>query len=112
MTAAAAKAHNKSFSSEEIDFVCKNSDIFPFIFDAAAMGQYLGGVDPRNTSANTIGFVNEGCAIRYDRNRFEWETIDGIRRPFLVIDAEDGEEVRKIPIFNLHIHCKRVSQFM
>ena len=33
------------------------------IFDAAAMGQFIGGVDPRNIPGNTCGFVNETCVI-------------------------------------------------
>jgi len=107
MTASKAvemKPSRRFFSPDEIRFVCKNSDTFPFIFDAAAMGQYLGGVDnPRDTR----GFINESCAIRYDLHQFEWEIIDGIKKPFLVM--KNGQ--RK-PIFNLHIHCKKVASFM
>jgi hypothetical protein len=95
----------------EIAFVSQYYGQFSYLFDAAAMGQYLGGVDPSNTSVNTVGFVNESCAVRYDRYRFVWETIDGMRKPFLVVVGK-GETNTKIPIFNLHIHCKRVSQFM
>ena len=101
------KPSRRFFSPDEIRFVCKNSETFPFIFDAAAMGQYLGGVDPNNNPGDTRGFVNESCAIRYDLHQFEWEIIDGIKKPFLVM--KNGQ--RK-PIFNLHIHCKKVASFM
>ena len=45
---------NKNFQNNEINFVSKNFEKFNYIFDAAAIGQYLGGVDPRNISGNTI----------------------------------------------------------
>lgn len=101
------KAEPRFFSPDEIHFVSKNSEIFPFVFDAAAMGQYLGGIDPNNSPGDTKGFVNESCAIRYDLYQFEWETIDEIRKPFLVVNPK-----KRVPIFNLHIHCKKVDQFM
>ena len=42
-------------TNEEINFVSENFKDFNLIFDAAAMGQYLGGIDPKNDSSNTIG---------------------------------------------------------
>ena len=39
--------------TEEQNFVSTNSDMFPFIFDGAAIGQYLGGVDPANDPSYT-----------------------------------------------------------
>ena len=95
-----------SFAPEQ-NRVCINFERFNFIFDAAAIGQYLGGVDPRNSPGDTRGFVNETCVIKYDTCSFEW-TIgdDGLRRPFVV--TEDDVHV---PIFNLHIHCKHLGEF-
>ena len=72
------------------------------IFDAAAIGQYLGGVDPRNASGDTKGFVNETCVIKYNNYRFIWKE----NKPFIVID-----EVF-YPVLNLHIHCKDLKQFI
>ena len=93
--------------SSEMAFVTQRFSEFNMIFDAAAMGQYLGGVDPRNIAGDTTGFVNETCVIKYDEFEFSWKTgSDGIRRPFL----NDGSEV--YPIFNLHIHCKNLANFV
>jgi len=76
------------------------------IFDAAAIGQYIGGVDPRNIPGDTRGFINETCVVKYNDFTIEWTCgDDGIKRPFLC------HENNKIPIFNLHIHCKRVSDY-
>jgi len=90
---------------EEVRFVTSEYSRFNgFIFDAAAMGQYIGGVDPRNSDAkDTTGFVNETCVIKYaDFASFEWRG----GRPFLRIKGGP-----LVPIFNLHIHCKNLKKF-
>lgn len=96
---------NEEFTDEQ-KFVCNNSDLFPFIFDAAAIGQYLGGVDPRNDAGNTRGFVNETCVIKYNNNKIWFEEINGNKKPFILIKEQ------KIPIFNLHIHSKNLLEFV
>ena len=81
---------------------------FPYIFDAAAMGQYLGGVDPRNIGGDTRGFVNETCVIKYDQYAFVWsnhQTQTELYQPFLVVNDQ------LLPIFNLHIHSKTLNRF-
>lgn len=95
-----------NINNDEINFVSENFGRFSCIFDAAAMGQYLGGVDPRNDSSNTIGFVNETCVIKYDNFKFIWKEIHDIKRPLLKIDNTE------YIIFNLHIHSKNLKNFM
>lgn len=95
-----------NINNAEINFVSENFHKFSCIFDAAAMGQYLGGIDPRNDSSNTIGFVNETCVIKYNNFKFIWKEIYDIKRPFLIID--DVEYI----IFNLHIHHKDLYKFI
>lgn len=96
----------KNINNAEINFVSENFHNFNCIFDAAAMGQYLGGIDPRNDSNNTVGFVNETCIIKYNNFKFIWKEIYDIKRPFLIID-----NVEYI-IFNLHIHHKDLHNFI
>jgi hypothetical protein len=92
--------------NKEIQFITENFEKFNCIFDAAAMGQYLGGIDPRNDPKNTVGFVNETCVIKYNIFKFIWVKINNIKRPFLKIgDLE-------IRIFNLHIHSKKLNEFI
>ena len=93
---------NTTTSNPEVNFVCSNYELFNCIFDAAAMGQYLGGVDPRNDAGNTIGFVNETCVIKYNQYTFLWED----KKPYLVINE------KKYNIFNLHIHSKNLIKFI
>ena len=95
-------------TTDETKFVTANFDTFKFIFDAAAMGQYLGGVDPANVgkNVNTIGFVNDTCIIKYNNYSFEWVVSNNINRPFIKIDDV------LYPIFNLHIHSKNLLKFV
>ena len=93
-------------TTDEEEFVSMNSEIFPYIFDGAAMGQYLGGVDPRNISGDTRGFVNETCIIKYNKYTFLFKELDGINRPYITISNKE------IPIFNLHIHSKALDKFV
>ena len=93
-------------NADEFKFVSANFDKFNYIFDAAAIGQYLGGVDPKNTAGDTTGFVNETCIIKYDKYKFEWKIIDDMKKPFIIIDNES------YPIFNLHIHSKNLDKFV
>lgn len=95
---------NDNLTNEQ-KFVSDNSELFPFIFDAAAIGQYLGGIDPRNASGNTTGFINETCVIKYNNFKIWFENIE-IKKPFILIKD------KKVPIFNLHIHSKKLTEFI
>lgn len=96
------------FNNEQ-KFVSLNYHHFQFIFDGVALGQYLGGIDPRNTDEQTtVGFVNETCCIHYDKFIFVWRQFENnYKRPFLKINDND-----EIPIFNLHIHSKHLENFV
>jgi hypothetical protein len=97
------------FSAEQL-FVSRNYGRFSnFIFDACAMGQYLGGVDPRNfPGVHTVGFINETTVVHYNTFKgFVWITVDDVPRPFLLLNAHEA-----LPIFNLHIHSKELHKFV
>ena len=98
--------NNIQSENSEISFVSRNFNIFNYIFDAAAIGQFLGGIDPLNNKNDTVGFVNVKCIIKYNLYKIEWLNINNIRRPFIQINN------RLIPIFNLHIHCKNLLKFI
>ncbi len=78
---------------------------FNCIFDGAALGQYLGGVDPRNIPGDTIGFVNETCIFQFDKYQFKWIKKDEYYIPHIQINN------RMIQINNLHIHSKYLHNF-
>jgi len=79
---------------------------FNCIFDAAAIGQYLGGVDKRNINGDTRGFVNETCVIKYNNYTFHWIKKDNLFKPHILVDSQ------YIPIVNLHIHSKDLHNFL
>ncbi|MFH1985906.1 MAG: hypothetical protein ABIL58_29070 [Pseudomonadota bacterium] len=80
---------------------------FGGVFDAAAIGQYLGGVDPRNSGGkDTSGFVNETSVFDPSRCRYGWETDDRSRRYPVAEDA-----VRRWRVNTLHIHSKALERF-
>ena len=76
------------------------------IFDAAALGQYLGGIDPRNAPGSSVGFVNESCVFdpRLLRPRFVHDP-DGRRVP--VVETASGQHA----VANLHVHSKNPQAF-
>lgn len=90
-------AHNDAYTN--------NIDLFASIFDGAAIGQYLGGIDPRN-GVSRPGFINETCIFNPSLLAFEWHhDIHGRNVPFAVCN---GKSYR---INNLHIHSKFLEQF-
>jgi hypothetical protein len=95
-------------SIPELNALTKNYPKFNCIFDAAAIGQYLGGVDPRNIKGDTTGFINETCLINYSNYNIIWQTdpIYNMLTPFILVNTDI------IPIVNLHIHCKNLKRFM
>ena len=84
----------------------KNFNEFNSIFDTAAIGQYLGGVDSRNISGDTRGFVNETCVIKYDVYKFVWIKTNSLYIPHIIINEN------LIRINNLHIHSKDLHNFL
>ena len=84
----------------------KNFKYFNSIFDGAAMGQYLGGIDKLNDPNNTIGFINETCIIKYNNYKFHWKKINELWNPYLEINNN------LIKINNLHIHSKALEKFL
>lgn len=82
-------------------------DEFNGIFDAAAIGQFIGGVDPRNIPGNTRGFINETCIFKCsDYNIQTHIEIDGFIRPAIIWND------KIYPIFNLHIHSKNLKPYL
>jgi hypothetical protein len=86
-------------------------DKFHGIFDAAAIGQYLGGISPRNNPQghNTIGFINETSIFQCSSLDFKWEMSEnGISTPFTRYSGAKTWH----PVFTLHIHSKNLPQFL
>lgn len=82
------------------------------IFDGAAIGQFLGGIDPRNNPEddpkNKEGVVSVDCLVDYSKWDIIWKQSPRFfyEEPYIVIDG------REIKIFNLHVHCKDLKKFL
>jgi hypothetical protein len=76
-------------------------DILNCIFDGAAIGQYIGGVDPRNQIGDTKGFINETTIFNVSNNEYYF-TDNG----YYMYSNNN-----KIKIVNLHIHSKNLNLF-
>lgn len=96
------------------------------IFDGAAIGQYLGGVDPKNISEvkdimleyinPTRGFINETAKLN-PNNLTLIKTnvyIDHLDIPAIIYLTNYKQKIQDIKynrIVNLHIHSKQLYQF-
>ncbi len=84
---------------------CKHVDTFRAIFDAAAIGQFFGGIDPRNGPSRP-GFINERCCFDPSRLKYTWRADNkGRQVPYATFR---GCTCR---INNLHIHSKQLDMF-
>ena len=45
------------------------------LFDAAALGQYLFGIDPIHKTTNTDGFINESTCFKINKQSLQWRKI-------------------------------------
>jgi hypothetical protein len=85
----------------------KNFDTLGMIFDAAALGQYLGGIDPRNDRRPSHGFVNESCL--FDPRLLKVRMARDARGLVVpVVETASGIH----PVANLHIHSKNPAPFL
>jgi hypothetical protein len=76
------------------------------IFDAAALGQFTAGIDPRNSPGQSVGFVNESAYYDPRNLPIRWERDDrGRLRPSVVFR---GSPVR---LYSLHIHSKELWKY-
>lgn len=83
-----------------------HAEIFHAIFDAAAIGQFLGGIDPIHQN-NGPGFINESCLFNPSLLQYQWE-LDRQERavPYAIFQGN------RYKIINLHIHSKRLQEFI
>jgi len=86
-----------------------NVDKFDCIFDGASWGQYMGGT-PNGSLGPGMGLPHHwiGREIVAKRHDVIWNLIGGKRIPHV----RDNLTGKMHKICNLHIHCKRLKEFM
>lgn len=82
-----------------------NLNKFNGIFDAAAIGQFIGGIHWLNDNSNTIFFNNENSSLLLKPDNLYWAIEDNKR--FLCFKFKDFST----PIIGLHIHSKNLINF-
>lgn len=78
-------------------------NIFGSIFDGAAIGQYLYGIDTEDKTKNTEGFVNETSVFKPDQYTI-W--FNDNKDPYIKYKNND------VKINNLHIHSKSLFKLL
>ena len=78
-------------------------DLFGGIFDAAAVGQYIGGIHWMNNPVDTTFFINEQSDLNVNELSFSWEYKNNIRQPCLIFKGE------KSVILGMHAHSKNLE---
>jgi hypothetical protein len=81
---------------------CEHAQTFGVLFDGAAVGQYIGGIDKIHNNGNTEGFINETTIFKCDKAKVEWRQLNSLNIPYL----------NDLPLVNLHIHSKELERWM
>ncbi len=99
------KKGEKAPAGREEDYY-RYSDEFGGIFDAAAIGQFVGGTDRKPGGvADNRGFINQASYVDPSLLDIEWKKTDKGYVPF--VRSRDKE----YRIFDLHIHCKELFKY-
>ena len=80
----------------------EKADFFGVLFDGAAVGQYIGGLDLVCGRGHCFGFINESSVFQCDKTTIDWV-------------HEDGYKVLKLNglrLVNLHVHSKDLRRWM
>lgn len=89
------------------------NNVSNYIFDGAAIGQFLGGIDPQNVRDNnpTKGFINETCIFKPNTANFFVKLIkfENTSIPISIPYSEKDYDVKQL--VNLHIHSKSLFEF-
>jgi hypothetical protein len=109
------KSNGKHKTNKPSNFFNHITD-FSSVFDAASIGQYLGGVSPINSKKNTVGFINESCLFNSSYLHYFWEKDHlGRKVPYVRYKGKKYRNRRikgkKYRINNLHVHSKRLRSF-
>lgn len=90
-------------TSPSTHFLSEDSEALGVLFDSLVVGQWVGGIDSRNTGGRKIvNYENEGALYSIREMPFEWQNIDGRWRPIL-----DNRL-----LFTIHVHSKALSCFL
>ena len=79
---------------------------FNMVFDAASIGQYLGGIDPIHEGGGIPGFINSELNINFSNYKFSWYKDENS----LFIPSFSENDIN-YKVAGLHIHSKNLNNF-
>lgn len=91
-----------------LEFLSKNAQFFPgYLFDAAALGIYANGHDPRNQGAGGPGILHYKALFDPGHFQIIWGKDSQNRQtPFLIFKG------KVYKVINLHLHSKMPEHFV
>ncbi len=91
---------------DDINRISKHSELFGGVFDAAAVGQHLFGIDKYvHNPNNTDGFVNKDSIFDVSKLWFKWVKEEGNQRLYTSLNKEVW-----FPVYNIHVHNKDLTR--
>lgn len=93
-------------SDQDAEAYFYNVDKYNCIFDAAAVGQYIGGIDKIHSSEDTRGYINTNCMYNVSKMNIIWKSENNLSIPYV----KEGE--KEYRVVNLHIHSKELKKYM
>jgi hypothetical protein len=99
----AHRCAKNGYSCPDTSFLSEDSEHLGVLFDSAVAGQWLGGVDSRNTGGHkALNYENEGALYSIREMPFEWRKHGELWQPIL-----DNRVLATI-----HVHSKALSCFV
>ncbi len=92
-------------TSQNSQYLSEDSEYFNCLFDSLVVGQWVGGIDPRNTGGNKLSnYENESALYSIKEMTFVWKKSkeNNLWMPIL-----DGR-----PLCTIHMHCKALDSFL
>lgn len=101
------KSERKSLDGQikctDCHFLSQGASYFGCLFDSAVVGQFVGGIDSRNTGGQKVSqYLNEGALYQITETTFGWA-----KSPQGWIPVFDG-----FPLATIHCHSKALSCFL
>jgi hypothetical protein len=88
----------------DVNIFSQGIELFGGIFDAAAVGQYIGGVHWMNDVNDTTFFINESSDLNLNDFIFSWNVRDGRKIPSIKYQNN------KTNILGIHAHSKNLEE--
>jgi hypothetical protein len=90
-------------TTEDPSYLSEDSEHFGVLFDSAVVGQWVGGIDSRNTGGKKVSpYANESALYGMHELQFGWQKLKGLWKPLL--DEQ--------PLATIHMHSKALRSFL